>query len=118
MIYIENQDDYKDSPITIGVSNYNYANGNPNPLDVLGGLFEKGQQTYEKGAAALGAFKGDTISTNVGGYDVKVTPEKDLEKPKKILGLPKPIFIGGLVAVVVIGGYFGYSYMKKKGIIK
>jgi len=112
MIYVEEQENYADAPIVVGVSNYHYANGGVNPLDVIGGLFTKGQETYEKGRALVDTIQGGQVSTNIGGYDITVDPNAPTE-PKKPF-YKSPIFIGGSVLVVLVGGYLAYNYFSKK----
>lgn len=114
MIYIENQEEYADTPLVVGVTNFYNANGGANPLDVIGGLFEKGKGLYEQGKATVDTITGNSIiETKVGGYDIKVKKEEEQPK-KKILGLPMPIFVGAAVTVVLVGGYIAYKYYAKK----
>lgn len=112
MIYVEEQENYANAPIVVGVSNFNYANGNVNPFDVITGLIDRGQQTAEKGRALVETFKGGDISTNIGGFDINVSP--DSGQPTKKPFYKSPIFIGGSVVVVLVGGYLIYNYYSKK----
>jgi len=112
MIYVEEQENYADAPIVVGVSNYHYANDGVNPLDVIGGLFDKTKETYEKGKSLIDTIKGGEISTNIGGFDITVNPNAG-DEPKKPF-YKSPIFIGGSVLIVLVGGYLIYNHYSKK----
>lgn len=109
MIYVEEQENYENAPIVVGVSNYYY--NSVNPFDVVGGLLDKGKDTYEKGRALVDTIKGGEVSTNIGGFDINVKPYE--EQPKKPF-YKSPIFIGGTVVVALIGGYLIYNHYSKK----
>lgn len=111
MIYVEEQENYENAPIVVGVSNFNYANENVNPFDVVTGLINRGKETVEKGKALVETIKGNTeLSTNIGGFDINIKPyDEEPEKPF----YKSPIFIGGAVVVVLVGGYLIYNYLNK-----
>ena len=106
MITVENQDNYKDAPLVITYKNV------VNPIDVLTGLIEKGQQAVQTGRTAAEILAGETVNTNIGGYDLQI--QKGQEENKKIWGIPKPIFILSAVTLGAIGVFAVVSSIRKK----
>lgn len=113
MIYIEQQEQYQNQPL-YGVLDFKYTNENdnpkPNPFDVVGGLIDKTKDVYEKGRVLVETIKGGEVSTNIGGYDITVSENKD--EPKKPF-YKKPVFIGTAVLVVLVSGYLIYQKFNK-----
>jgi hypothetical protein len=110
MLYVEEQENYKDSPL-VATSDFKYAN--PNPLDVISGLFGKGKEVYESGKGVVESMSGQgTATTNIGGYDV--TYQGNQPQNTQTSGVAKPLLIVGGVAVVLIVGYVVYSQYKNK----
>lgn len=110
MLYVEEQENYKDSPL-VATSNFKYAN--PNPLDVITGLFGKGKEVYESGKGVVDTISGQgTAQTNIGGYDVTVQGNQPAPSEKK--GVAKPLLIVGGVAIALVIGYVVYSQYKNK----
>lgn len=109
MLYVEEQENYKDSPL-IATSDFKYAN--PNPIDVITGLLGKGKEVYESGKGVVESMTGQgTATTTIGGYDV--TYQGNQPQTQKS-GVAKPLLIVGGVAAAIVIGYIVYSHYKNK----
>lgn len=107
MIKVENQERYKEAPLTITMRNA------VNPMDVITGLINKGTEIANTGRTAVEALSGETVNTNIDGYDVNITKD-GREEPKRIWGIPKPIFITGAITLGAIVIFAAVTMLKKK----
>ena len=103
MIKVQNQERFKQAPIIVAEGEFKYATkeeGKKNWTETAQDVLNSGADIFKTGKETFEDIRDQGVDIN--GTNIKLGKQEE-NKEKKILGIPKPIFIAGTVIVGVAG---------------